>query len=282
MFNGKARPMKWKPLMPLAALIVGVGAILTALNLSDGSEVQAAPPVTGVTVVRKLPHDKTSFSQGFVVHNGKLIEGTGQYQKSRLRVLDPESGNTLTDIALAGDVFGEGVTVWKDRILQLTWRNGYLIVYNADSLKQEGFVSYRSIDPTLEEGWGITHDGTSLIISDGSAVLRFVDPETFRVVRKLTVKNGFRTQKQLNELEFVNGEILANVWYSDQIARIDPATGAISGWLELGPLKPRELRFDREAVLNGIAWDSVNGRLFVTGKNWPVIYEIEPPVSAAR
>lgn len=270
--------MKWKPLMPIAVLALAVASVLAAFGLSGGSAVQAGPPVSPVTVVRKFPHDKTSFCQGLVFHNGRLLEGTGQYRKSRLRLVDLATGRSVNDVVLADDVFGEGVTVWKDHILQLTWRNGYLIVYNADTLKQEGFVSYRSIDPSLREGWGITHDGTNLIISDGSATLRFVDPETFRVVRSVTVRNGLRSQQQLNELEFVDGEIFANIWYSDQIARINPASGEITGWLDLAPLKPRELRFDREAVLNGIAWDDQSSRLFVTGKNWPIIYEISFPV----
>ena len=174
-------------------------------------------------------------------------------------------------------MFGEGITVWKDRVIQLTWKNGYLLLYDAASLQRQAYVRYRDIDSSLKEGWGITHDGVHLIISDGSSVLRFVDPSTFKLVRKLNVKNGFRSLSQLNELEFVQGEIFANVWYSDQIARIDPSSGKVTGWLDLSAIIPREVRRNKEAVLNGIAWDPTEKRLFVTGKHWPKLYQIRVP-----
>ncbi len=230
-----------------------------------------------VQVANAYPHDAESFCQGLVWHRDSLLEGTGQYQKSRLRLIELQSGQPKIDVRMDADVFGEGVTVWQDKILQLTWKNGYLLIYDAATLERKAYVRYSQIDPSLREGWGLTHDGTHLIISDGSSTLRFVDPTSFRLVKKLTVRNGFRTLSQLNELEFVEGEIFANVWYMDQIARIDPQTGQVLSWLDLSKIKPRAVRFNREAVLNGIAWDADGRRLFVTGKNWPTLYEINVP-----
>jgi glutamine cyclotransferase len=257
--------------MPILVLLIA--ALAAGASLLTPS-VPSGPPVQPVKVVHTYPHDQTSFCQGLVVHNGKILEGTGHYNQSRLRSVDLLTGKPDLDIALPADVFGEGVTVWENTIIQLTWKNGYLITYDATTFERTGTVALKQIDASLREGWGITHNGQHLIISDGSSVLRMVDPKTWRVVRRLHVKNGFRSVGQLNELEFVNGEIFANVWYKDQIARIDPETGRVTSWLELAPLRPPELARSREAVLNGIAWDAVGKRLFVTGKNWPTLYEV--------
>lgn len=262
----------WSRLVPLFVLVVAAVAAGAAM-LSPGVSTAAAPVQT-VRLVNTFPHDRSSFCQGLVVLNGAILEGTGQYKRSRLRLVDLPTGKPTVDVALPGNVFGEGVTVWKNKILQLTWKNGYLITYDSGTLQRTGSVQYRTIDRRLYEGWGITHNGTHLIISDGSSTLRFVDPETFRMVRRLRVKDGFRGVSKLNELEYVNGEILANVWYKDRIARIDPDSGRVVGWLDLRALRPAALRNDREAVLNGIAWDAVNRRLFVTGKNWPTLLEV--------
>lgn len=260
--------------MPFAVLLLAAAAVIAAWARPGGSGTEAAPPTSTVTVVRAYPHDPSSFCQGLVVYNGQILEGTGQYSQSRLRLVDLESGKPSLDVRMDDHVFGEGVTVWNGQILQLTWKNGVLLVYDAATLQRIRMVSYRDIDPSLQEGWGLTHDGTHLIISDGSATLRFVDPQTFRLVRTVVAKNGWRSLSQLNELEFVDGQIFANVWYRDEIARIDPATGQVVGWLDLSSLKPREVRLNREAVLNGIAWDNRSRRLFVTGKNWPRLFEI--------
>ncbi len=262
----------WSRLVPPVVLLLAAVAAGAAM-LSPGVSTTAAP-VTTVTVVNTFPHDRTSFCQGLVMLNGSILEGTGQYNRSKLRLVDLPTGKPTVDVALPGNIFGEGVTVWKNTILQLTWKNGYLLTYDSTTLQRTGSVQYRRIDRGLHEGWGITHDGTHLIISDGSSTLRFVDPETFRIVRRLRVKDGFRGVSKLNELEFVNGEILANVWYKDRIARIDPKSGRVLGWLDLQALRPASLRNDHEAVLNGIAWDAIGQRLFVTGKNWPTLLEI--------
>lgn len=254
------------PALVLLIAVAGLGA--TLLNTSSAGTIQK------VQVVRSFPHDPDAFCQGLVVHKGGLLEGTGQYGESRLRLLNIQTGDVATEVKLADNEFGEGVTVWQNRILQLTWKRGYLIVYDAETMQRKGTIALRRIDSRLREGWGITHDGQQLIISDGSSTLRFVDPQTMTLNRRLRVRDGRRYVNRLNELEYVEGEILANVWYRDQIARIDPETGRVTGWLELKHLRPRAVRFDREAVLNGIAWDEKNRRLFVTGKNWPTLYEV--------
>ncbi|MEZ6127014.1 MAG: glutaminyl-peptide cyclotransferase [Planctomycetaceae bacterium] len=252
--------------------------ILAAIAVGGSLMIPAAPaktPVQTVTLVKAYPHDTAAFCQGLVMFHGQLLEGTGHYGHSRLRTVDLATGKPLVDLALSDQIFGEGVTVWKNTILQLTWQNGFLILYDAATLKETGRVKFSDIDPGLREGWGITHDGKHLIISDGSSTLRFVDPDTFRLVRRLRIKDGFRSVERLNELEFVNGEILANVWYLDQIARIDPQTGRVTSWLDIAPLRPAEVRRSREATLNGIAWDPQTQRLFVTGKYWPQLFEIK-------
>ena len=257
--------------MPIA-IMFGVTIAVGATMMTSGLPADAE--VTEVQLVKAYPHDQASFCQGLVVFNGALLEGTGQYERSRLRLVDMESGVPSIDIPLANNVFGEGVTVWQNTILQLTWKNGYLITYDASTFRQTGTVPLNKIDRSLAEGWGITHDGKHLIISDGSAVLRFVDPSTYRLIKRVHVKDGRRAVTNLNELEFVNGEVFANVWYKDQIARIDPNTGKVNSWLNLAPLRPAVVRNDKEAVLNGIAWDADKKRLFVTGKNWPALYEV--------
>ena len=249
----------------MAASIVAAGTLLPS---------GATAPVTDVQIVNTFPHDTSSFCQGLVVFNGALLEGTGQYQHSRLRLVDLKSGRPSVDIALPDNVFGEGVTVWQNMILQLTWKNGFLITYDATTFKKTGTVELRKIDRSLYQGWGITHDGQHLIISDGSATLRFVDPRTFRLIKKVQVKDGRRSVSKLNELEFVNGQIFANIWYKDQIACIDPASGQVTAWLNVAPLRPAAVRNDKEAALNGIAWDASSKRLFITGKNWPAVFEV--------
>lgn len=260
--------------MPIAVLCISMLAAAVALLLPKPSAEAAAPPVTKAIMVKAWPHDRTAFCQGLVVHGGRLLEGTGQYRKSQLRLVDIDTGKPLNSRKNADDVFGEGVTVWKDSIYQLTWQNGYMLVYDAETLQSKGYVRYRDIDPKLREGWGITHDGHSLIVSDGSADLRFINPDTFKLEKSIRVKSGFKAVTKLNELEFVNGQILANIWYEDRIACIDPVTGKVTEWIDLSHLRPREVRSDREAVLNGIAWDEKTQRLFVTGKHWPTLYEI--------
>lgn len=268
--NDSKSGLSIRRVMPVAVLLIATIAAGAALLPTAAGKA----PVTKARMIKAYPHDKGAFCQGLVVHNGKFLEGTGQYNESRLRRVDIETGVPELQVDLPGNVFGEGVTVWKNSIIQLTWKNGYLITYDAETMNQTGTVFLRNIDPTLHQGWGITHDGQNLIISDGSHTLRFVNPDTFKVVKRITVKDDRRSVSRLNELEFVNGEIFANVWYKDQIARIDPATGRVRSWLDVTNLRPRSVRNDREAALNGIAWDPTAKRLFVTGKNWPAVFEV--------
>lgn len=258
--------------MPIAVLLVAVATF--GITFFGPGESSAAAPIQQPRLVNTYPHDPQAFCQGLVVHKGLLLETTGHYRKSRLRLVDIATGTPTKDIRLNDDEFGEGVTVWKNTIVQLTWKNGYIITWDAESLSRTGMLPLKKIDSRMREGWGITHDGKHLIISDGSSTLRFVDPETLKLVRTLRVKDGLRYVSKLNELEYVDGEIFANVWYRDQIARINPETGRVNSWLELKQLRPPELRFSKEAVLNGIAWDAEKKRLFVTGKNWPTMYEV--------
>ncbi|MCA9035590.1 MAG: glutaminyl-peptide cyclotransferase [Planctomycetaceae bacterium] len=264
--------------MPAAVLlVVATAAGFVFLQPLPSPHAAQSVPTVRPGVVKSFPHDSQSFCQGLVFYDGKLIEGTGQYKHSRLRSVSVESGIADIDVAMENEIFGEGVTVWQDKVIQLTWQNGYLLLYDAKTLERKAYLKYSDIDPTLREGWGITQDGRHLIISDGSAELRFVDPVTFRMTRKITVRNGRRSVRNLNELEFVDGQIFANIWYQDQIARIDPQSGNVVGWLDLSGFKPKSIRFNREAVLNGIAWDSNARRLFITGKHWPTLYEISVP-----
>jgi len=261
-------------LLVLTIVVVGMGAsLLSAPNEPAG--VQKAP-VQSVQLVGAYPHDTSSFSQGLVVHKGQILEGTGHYNESRLRLVDIESGKLTMDKPLPSNVFGEGVTVYGTTALQLTWKSGFLFLYDVKTWQETGRVRYRDIDRSLAEGWGLTHDGKLLIISDGSSMLRFVDPQNgWKVVKRMYVKDGRRSVRNLNELEYVNGKIFANIWYKDQIAVIDPTSGQVEKYLDIAPLRPPSVRNNKEAALNGIAWEKSTNRLFVTGKNWPKIFEIK-------
>jgi len=219
-----------------------------------------------VEIVRSYPHDVRAYTQGLAFADGVLFEGTGQYGESTLRRVELESGRVLQSARLPNSMFGEGITVRGGEVFQLTWRNQVGIVYDKSTFRELRRFRYAG------EGWGLTHDGTQLIMSDGSSTLRFLDPKTFRVVRQLMVRSGGRRVANLNELEYVGGEILANIWYKDYIARISPASGEVLGWIDLQALVPPGM--DREQCTNGIAYDAENDRLFVTGKNWPQLFEI--------
>jgi glutamine cyclotransferase len=246
-----------------------LGLLVALLCVAGGVWLAAQPQVPqtrGYQLVNSFPHDPNAFTQGLVFHEGSLLESTGKYGQSSLRRVELESGRVVQSHRLSRDLFGEGITVFGERIYQLTWRNGLAIVYDKETFDELGRLRYEG------EGWGLTNDGTYLIMSDGSATLRFVDPQDFRVVRRLVVHSRGRRVDRLNELQYVHGEIFANIWYRDHIARISPETGEVTGWIDLRTLWPE--RRDREAVLNGIAYDAENDRLFVTGKNWPRLYEI--------
>lgn len=203
-------------------------------------------------------------------HDGFLYESTGLYGQSSLRRVVLETGQIKQQESLGQQYFAEGLAVWQGRLIQLTWTSGKAFVYDLKTLEHLHNFYYPG------QGWGLTADDSALILSDGTATLRFLDPLTFREIRRVEVTENGQPVDQLNELEYVRGEVLANVWHSDRIARIDPASGRILGWIDLSGLLPDHLQpDDREGVLNGIAWDAVNERLFVTGKLWPRLFEIE-------
>jgi glutaminyl-peptide cyclotransferase len=256
-----SRRLKWLVGLLLAAAAIGVAAWA---QLAAHRE----PPVATFKLVAAYPHDSRAFTQGLLIDAGRLYEGTGQYGASTLRRVDLATGRVEKQRALDSAYFGEGIALLGGQIYQLTWKSGIAIVYDAESFAVKRTLRYSG------EGWGLTHDGKRLIMSDGSAVLRFLDPETFEVVAELTVKDGDTPVTRLNELEYVNGEIWSNIWYEDRIARISPRTGRVVGWIDLSNLYSRGAR-SSEAVLNGIAFDASAGRIFVTGKDWPQLYEIE-------
>lgn len=216
-----------------------------------------------------LPHDRRAFTQGLVFEEGIFYEGTGLYARSSLRKVEPETGAVLQQENLAPNLFGEGITVWGDKIIQLTWKARKGFVYDKNTFEQLKTFSY----PT--EGWGITHDGSRLIMSDGTATLYFWDPETLGEIGKITVTDSGAPVVRLNELEYIDGEIYANIWQTNRIARINPDTGQVTGWIDLSGLLSAEDVVEPVDVLNGIAFDADNNRLFVTGKLWPKIFEIE-------
>ena len=219
-------------------------------------------------IVHTYPHDQQAFTQGLVYVDGHLYESTGMKGRSSLREEDLETGRILQFHVVPDQYFGEGLTDWKNTLIQLTWQSHIAFVYDRATFHLLRTLHYDG------EGWGLTHDTKLLILSDGTATLRFFDPETFHEVRRITVRDNGRPITQLNELEFIHGEIYANVWHTDRIARVSPATGRVVGWIDLKDLMPRSQVSSDEAVLNGIAYDAVHNRLFVTGKLWPKIFEI--------
>ncbi len=224
-------------------------------------------PVYKIEVVNTFPHDDAAFTQGLTWYQGNLYEGTGRKGQSSLRMVDLESGELLKRQNLAQRFFGEGIAIVDDRVYQLTWQSHMGFVYDLGSFKQQKTFFLPG------EGWGITYGNDALIVSDGSANLRFLDPDTLQQQKSVQVTLNGNPVQSLNELEFINGEVWANVWYQDVIVRIDPQTGNVNSLVDLSGLYPQ--RKSRDEVLNGIAWDEDGQRLFVTGKLWSSLYEIK-------
>ena len=220
-------------------------------------------------VVARFPHDALAFTQGLLIAGDRLLESTGGYGASSVRIVHLESGRVLRRQRLPENRFGEGLALAGNRLFQLTWKAGIAIVRDPDTLDEVGEYRYSG------EGWGLAALGDGLVMSNGSAELRFLDSENFQEYRRIEVRDGGRPITGLNELEAVQGDIYANVWPTDRIAVIDPASGRVRGWLDLGGLLPLVMRGPRTDVLNGIAYDGDSRRLFVTGKNWPRLFEIE-------
>ncbi len=241
----------------------------TEKNNPSNPDVQQSTPVFTYRVVNDYPHDPEAFTQGLIYHNGILYEGTGLYGKSSLRRVDLETGKVIQKTDLPKNRFGEGIVVFNDYLYQLTWRSGIGYIYDPDSLRIIDEFRYST------EGWGLTHDGKKLIRSDGSPVLHFHEPETFKKTGGVNVFDENGPVAELNELEYINGEIYANVWRTDRIARIDPHTGKVIAWIDLTGIQDAFGFAGKADVLNGVAYDSFENRLFVTGKLWPRIFEIE-------
>lgn len=220
-------------------------------------------------IVNAFSHDTSAFTQGLVWDSGTLYEGTGLYRHSVLRRTNLESGEVLQQVRLPDQYFGEGITIFRDRIIQLSWRSKTGFVYDKNSFHLIGTFHYD------HEGWGITHDGQRLIMSDGSSYLYFRDPDTYKEIGKIEVHDQNAPITRLNELEYIDGRIFANVWRTDSIAIIDPSNGQVQAWIELRGLTDRAGGDRTEKTLNGIAYDKEHDRLFVTGKLWPEIYEIQ-------
>jgi glutaminyl-peptide cyclotransferase len=251
--------------LAMAALVVALG-----VGVVGAAATENPTPVYGYRVVNEYPHDPDAFTQGLVYLDGDLLEGTGLEGRSSLRRVDLETGEIIESIQLDSDYFGEGIAVLDDRVFQLTWRTEICFVYDLATFEEQTTHDYQT------EGWGLTTDGEKLIMSDGTNRLYFRDPETFAEIGYVDVEDDGTPVERLNELELVDGEIWANVWRTDLIARIDPATGDVTGWIDLtGLLDVDELEDRPVDVLNGIAYDAENDRVFFTGKLWPTLFEID-------
>ncbi len=252
--------------LALAAVLVAIMCVYRAPGFAAWQS-GASLPVFGYTVVHSYPHDPAAFTQGLQVVDGVFYEGTGLNGRSNIRRVAIETGVVLQKRDVPHEYFGEGITVRGNELFQLTWQSGVALVYDKQTFNPKGQRKYTG------EGWGLTQDRTSLIMSDGTEYLRFLDPATFSEKRRVKVTAAGTALKELNELEFVKGEVFANVWKTDYVARIDPVTGKVNGYIDFrGLLTTRE----REAtdVLNGIAYDEATDRLFITGKLWPRVFEV--------
>lgn len=249
---------------------VVVAALVAALlrPASDLDVVVTGVETFGYRVVNAYPHDADAYTQGLIYRDGFLYESTGLNGRSTLRKVVLETGQVVQRRPLGHEYFAEGLTDWGPRLLQLTWQSHVGFVYDLASFQLQ--LSF----PLAGEGWGLTHDDKALIVSDGSNRLRFLDPDSYREIKHIAVSDAGAPVKDLNELEYVRGQIYANVWHTDRIAIVAPDTGNVSGWIDLSGLMSAGYDLDAEAVLNGIAYDSARNRLFVTGKLWPKLFEI--------
>lgn len=246
--------------------------LFLAVMLAAGAAAPAwagAPPQYGYAVVKAYPHDPGAFTQGLLWRDGFLYESTGLHGRSSVRKVTLETGVPEQERLIDSRHFGEGVVDWKDRLITLTWQDQMGFIFDLATFERIGEFSYPG------EGWGLTRDETRIIMSDGASALRFLDPETLKETGRIQVTDDGKPVDNLNELEWVKGEVLANIWQTDRIARIDPKTGHVTGWIDLSGLLGPDDRAGRQVdVLNGIAYDAASDRLFVTGKLWPKLFEI--------
>ncbi|MGA8441609.1 MAG: glutaminyl-peptide cyclotransferase [Candidatus Sulfotelmatobacter sp.] len=264
--NSRLMAARAKRQLFVVFLLLGFGPLLSAQSRRTHP---ARVPEYTFQVIGAFPHDPHAFTQGLVFHGGFLYEGTGLKGRSSLRKVRLETGEIVQEVDLAPEFFGEGISIVKTEIVQLTWQSQIGFVYNLSDFHLLRQFSYSG------EGWGLTTDGHEVFMSDGTPEMRVLDPGTLTEKRRFTVHDGTTQIKQLNELEFVEGEIFANVWQTNRIARISPRTGEVLGWIDLEGLLSPVYRLESGAVLNGIAYDGERKRLFVTGKLWPKIFEIQ-------
>jgi glutamine cyclotransferase len=254
-------------------IVVGVLVMATPWALG-----WAVTPTCSYRVIAHYPHDPTAFTQGLEIADGELYEGTGLWGESSIRRVDLETGTVLQLRENSDEYFGEGITIWHDSLYQLTYQARLGFIYDLHSFDPTGQVTYTT------EGWGLCHDAERLIMSDGSAMLTFRDPDTFAALGQVEVHDDTGPIHRLNELEYIAGEVWANVFLSDRIVRIDPGSGEVIAWVNLSGLLEPYIPGDPPGVLNGIAWDAWSHRLYVTGKRWPLLFEIEvtecPPLPA--
>jgi glutaminyl-peptide cyclotransferase len=252
----------------LALCLAALSAGVVSAQVPAVPPPSSRAPIYSYQVVRSYPHDPEAFTQGLEFLDGSLYEGTGLNGRSSIRRVTLSTGDVVQRRPLGSEHFGEGITIFGDRLFQLTWQSQIAMAYDRRTFQPIRTFSYSG------EGWGLTHDASNLIMSDGTPALRFLAPDTFRERRRVSVSDNGVPVTYLNELEFVKGEVWANVWTTDFIVRIDPAAGRVNGWIDLRGLLPARERAG-DAVLNGIAYDAANDRLFVTGKLWPRVFEIK-------
>ncbi len=252
------------PAVLFAAVTLAFGS-----GFADPQRKSTPAPVLSYKIQRVYPHDPTAFTQGLEYADGFLYEGTGLNGRSSIRKVKLETGAVVQNRDVPPQYFGEGITIWQSNLIELTWTSEVALVYDRRNFDLRRRFSY------VGEGWGLTHDKVHLIMSDGTSRLRVLDPATFVEIRRVSVTDDGVPVRNLNELEFVKGEILANVWLTDRIARIDPGSGRVTGWIALGGLLSAADHVPQDAVLNGIAYDERGDRLFVTGKLWPKLFEIK-------
>jgi len=261
------KPIPFRMLIALAALLVFL--LVMRLRLPGYHSIpKNLGANASITVLAKYPHDSAAFTQGLLYADGLFYESAGLYGQSTLRKVEPKTGAVLLEKRLDAQYFAEGLALLEGKLYQLTWKENTGFIYDPQDFRQLGTFSY----PT--EGWGLTTDGSSLILSDGSATLYFLDPQTLQTTRALQVNLDGAPLDRLNELEYIRGEIYANIWYTDLIARIDPTSGEVVGVIDCGSLRDGEGAPGPNDVLNGIAYDARGDRLYLTGKNWPWIYEV--------
>lgn len=226
-------------------------------------------PIAGYQVIAKFPHSTENYTEGFFYLDGIFYEGTGLEGHSQVLATQPQTGKTLQHVEIPPEYFGEGIVDWGPNLYEWTWKSHICFVYDRFSLRPIKQFTYTG------EGWGMTHNKTEIITSDGTSTLRFRNPATFAETHHIVVTDGGKEITNLNELEYIKGEIYSNVWHSDRIARISPRDGHVISWIDLTGILPADQKINEESVLNGIAYDAGHDRLFVTGKQWPTIFQIK-------